>query len=252
MLPEDKKLLKKAVESKEGLISPATMINSFAQGERWRVEKLVVEGYLEIVPEEIRTGTIINFYRVRSRGFNQFAPLFKRVWFNFKENQTLYVAVASILFGLASSLISLSAVQNSKETNIISEQPFLNFTDINNNPYKFINSGKGVALNIFLVLWDKPGNQLYVTPENAVLEAGAPGTNIVGSIEAKELVRSSFLETESKLPFISKLFKTAIKENTSWFALIYQDIYGRRYATLVRGPGTKEYTKAVEFIDLSN
>jgi hypothetical protein len=255
MNKEERLILKAAIDHHKGLLSPAELINSIANGNRKRVENLVIKGYLHEVPQSIADfpngQKTLHFYRVSEKGINYFASWYKRVWFDFKYNTTLYLAVASIIFGIISSIASWYTVQNSIKANIISEQPFLNFVDIDQEPYQFINSGKGAALNIFLILWDKNGKQLYVTPEGAVLEAVSPSTTVLGKIDAGALVRSNFSEMRNKLPKMERLFQVAEKEDTSWFALIYEDIYGRKYATLIRGPGTKEYTKAVEFIDFS-
>ena len=256
MNQEEQKILKAVVEHHSGLLSPAEMFNGIASHDRKIVEKLVIKGYIEEVPQPVpefpQGHKMLNFYRATEKGHSAFEPWYKKFWFSFKNNTTLYIAIASIIFGLVSSAASWLTVQNSIQANIISEQPFLNFIDIDDQPYQFINSGKGVALNIFLILWDKPGSQLYATPERAVIEAIAPGNVTPGHIDARSLIKTSSSDIEDKLPGIAGLFQAANHEDTSWFSLIYEDIYGRKYATLVRGPGTKEYTKAVEFIDFNH
>jgi hypothetical protein len=254
MTKKEKEILKKLVNHPLGLLSPVEFINGVAEHNKKAVENLVSMGFVDEVPKDISdnihgTTKTLNFYRASEKGINQFAVWYKRLWFNFKNNITLYLAIASIIFGIISSVTSWYTVQNSIETNIISEQPFLSFVDINNKPYQFINIGKGVALNINLMLWDKPAGQLYTTPEGAVIEAIAPGTTPLGCIDSHDLIKTDFAEVKNKLPSMSKLFQATEKEDTSWFSLNYEDIYGRKYSTLIRGPGTKEYTKAVEFID---
>ncbi len=253
MNKEELRILKTVVE-RGGLFSPVDLINGIANQNRRPVENLVVTGYLEEVPQTVpdpRGHRVTTFYRASEKGINRFTSWNKRLWFDFKNNTTLYIATASIVFGLVSSIAAYLTVQNAIQANIISEQPFLNFVDMGNKPYQFLNTGKGVALNIFLILWDKPRNQLYATPEGAVIEAIPPGSAIPGHIDAGDLIKANSVEVEDKLPSISRLFQAASQEDTSWFSLIYEDIYGRKYATLIRGPGTKEYTKAVEFIDFN-
>jgi len=107
MNKKEKEVLKKAMESNDGLISPAVMINSYAGCRRKIPENLVSLGYLEIVPEEINTGKIINFYRVTEKGFAVFYPLHKKIWHTLKGDiRTIVVAVITTIITLfISSLI---------------------------------------------------------------------------------------------------------------------------------------------------
>jgi|SRR3989344_7472743 len=81
MNKDERGVLWKIANDNGGLISPATAINSYASGRRGLIEKLVTLGYIEMVPEEIQTGTIINFYRVTERGFSIFYPFYKKIWY---------------------------------------------------------------------------------------------------------------------------------------------------------------------------
>lgn len=98
----EKEILRKAIESNEGLISPATMINSYARGKRRPVENLVAMGYLEHVPEQINTGKLINFYRVTEFGLATSYPLPKKIWHLIKGDiKTIMVAIiTSILINI--------------------------------------------------------------------------------------------------------------------------------------------------------
>ena len=85
MTREWKSVLKKAIDGKEGLISPASMINSHANSKQEIVQRLVTLGYLEMVPEETN-GRAINFYRVTENGFSVFYPLHKKFWHHHKSD----------------------------------------------------------------------------------------------------------------------------------------------------------------------
>jgi len=105
MKKEEEDILKKCVENQGGLLSPASVINSFSKGNRGIPEKLVSLGYLELVPEEIHTGETINFYRVTEKGFAFFYPLHKKAWFYFKVDlRTILVAV---IISVVTSIITL-------------------------------------------------------------------------------------------------------------------------------------------------
>ncbi len=103
MKEEEKKVLEKAIKSNDGLLSPATMINSFSGGNRSVPENLVALGYLEIVPEEIGTGTTINFYRVTEKGFSVFYPIYKRLWYYFSGD--LRTIIVSVITALITTII---------------------------------------------------------------------------------------------------------------------------------------------------
>lgn len=85
MTKEEKIILKKAIKNKEGLLSPATMINGIAKRDQQSVENLVVKGYLEEVPRD-KTGLqgntyTVRFYRVTEKGLAR-VNLIKWIWFN--------------------------------------------------------------------------------------------------------------------------------------------------------------------------
>lgn len=109
MTTEEKEILKKAIQSRKGLISPADMINSFAQHDRGMVENLVARGYLEMVSEVIATGKPINFYRVTELGLVQFEPFYTKLWFWFRGDiRTITVsAVTAIVVALITILLGI-------------------------------------------------------------------------------------------------------------------------------------------------
>ena len=108
MKKEEKEVLKKAVDSIEGLLSPSTIINSYAGQKRGLVEKLVSLGCLEMIPEEIRTGSTINFYRVTEKGYSIFYPIYKKLWFWFRGDvKTIIIAViTAIITTILTSIIT--------------------------------------------------------------------------------------------------------------------------------------------------
>jgi hypothetical protein len=159
---------------------------------------------------------------------------------------TTVIAVTGII-GLWNIILTNQIKDESIRANQINEQPLLIFTDFSEKPYKISNSGKGVATNFLMVLWDKNGKQLYMTPESGVGEALAVNMSIF--IDPSSLIKTDFTQA-SKVPVIDKVIKNAQQKNTSWFAIVYEDIYGNPYATLVRGQGG-DYTENVRFIRLN-
>ena len=108
MTEDEKTVLRKAINSSDGLLSPATIINSCAEGRRQIVEKLVSFRYLEMVPEEIHTGKVINFYRVTENGFAVFYPTHKKAWHLIKNDIKIVgiAVITSVLTTLATLLIN--------------------------------------------------------------------------------------------------------------------------------------------------
>ncbi|TRZ78502.1 hypothetical protein D4R87_00415 [bacterium] len=84
MTKKEKEILKKAIEYKKGLLSPAILINSIAEQDRRSVENLVVKKYFEEVPQykENFKGDYftVNFYRVTEKGLLKFSPWYQKVW----------------------------------------------------------------------------------------------------------------------------------------------------------------------------
>ena len=136
MNKKEKDILKKAVDSNEGQISPATMINSYAEGDQGIVERLVGSGYLERVyqfREGLHQATYsIIFYAVTEKGLMQFSTFPKKLWFNFRNQTAVYVGLLSVIISLAAffSTLVFSYVQNNREN--------IDF-QLRNRPYLVIN-----------------------------------------------------------------------------------------------------------------
>lgn len=109
MRKEDKNILRQAVQSGEGLLSPSIMINSFAQQNRGKVEQLVARGYLEMVPERIHTDRVVNFYRVTEKGLVQFDPWPAKLWFWFRGDvrSVIVSAITAVLVAAVTLLLRL-------------------------------------------------------------------------------------------------------------------------------------------------
>ncbi len=160
MTNKEKNILKKAVESNEGQISPATMINSYAGGDQGAVERLVSSGYLERVyqlHEGLHGATYsIIFYAVTEKGVVYFSPLYKRIWHSFTSQTAIYVGVAAIFFGLISAFTSWQAVSIAYRTesrgvlhDAISNKPHLQIAFFFNEDgagYKIRSDGMGPAI----------------------------------------------------------------------------------------------------------
>ncbi|MDO8604438.1 MAG: hypothetical protein Q7K40_03515 [bacterium] len=109
MIKEEKEVLRIAIERKQGLYSPAEMINGIAGHNRKLVEDLVVKGYLEEVSQQISTGAVYNFYRVSHKGLILFSSWYKKLWFSFRND--LRVIIVSIV---ASSITTIVAIMIEK------------------------------------------------------------------------------------------------------------------------------------------
>lgn len=146
-------------------------------------------------------------------------------------------------------ILTIDIKNESIRANQISEQPFLEFINDGGKPVKFINSGKGVALNILFLKWNNTNKELYVTLEGEV--GGALGVGREGEMDVTRMGRVDTQEIVKKIPSISKIIQITNKENINWLALVYEDVYGRQFATLFRGTGG-DYNKATEFLKLSD
>ncbi len=107
MTKEEKRILKEIV-TRGGLLSPATVINAIAKGDRRSVENLVVKGYIEEVPQDIqgpRDTYTLNFYRATEKGLLVFAPLYKRILFAIKGD--IRTIIISAITALITTLITI-------------------------------------------------------------------------------------------------------------------------------------------------
>ena len=84
MTKKEKEILRKAIERKEGLLSPTTLINGIAEHDRRAVENLVAKKYFMEVQrdhKDINGGFYtINFYRITEKGLFEFAPWYQKIW----------------------------------------------------------------------------------------------------------------------------------------------------------------------------
>ena len=101
-MTENEKRILKAVVDRGGLLSPAELINGIAQRDRRSVENLVVKGYIEEVPQDIRGGHgdtyKLNFYRATNKGLLVFTPLYVRIWSVIKVDiRTVVIAAITAL-----------------------------------------------------------------------------------------------------------------------------------------------------------
>lgn len=113
MNTKEKIILKKAIESKEGLLSGATLINVIASRERQSVENLVVGKYLEEVPRELRDNNrgsyIETFYRVTAKGLAIFSPWYVKCWSWLQHD--VRTIVLTIITAAITTVVTMS-VQN--------------------------------------------------------------------------------------------------------------------------------------------
>ena len=109
-MTEIEKRILKAVVSRGGLVSPADLINGIAQRDRRSVENLVVRGYLEEVPQDvkgIKLGSTysLNFYRATEKGLLVFSPWYTKIWHGMKGD--IRTIVISAITALVTSLIAI-------------------------------------------------------------------------------------------------------------------------------------------------
>lgn len=109
MTNNERKILK-AVVDRGGLLSPDDLINGIAQQDRKSVENLVVRGYLEEVPQDmkgIKLGTTysLNFYRATEKGLLVFSPWHMKMWHGMKGD--VRTIVISAITALITSVIAI-------------------------------------------------------------------------------------------------------------------------------------------------
>ena len=103
-MTENEKRILKAVVNRGGLLSPADLINGIAQHDRKSVENLVVRGYLQEVPQDmkgIKLGTTysLHFYRATEKGLLVFSPWYTKIWHGMKGDvRTIVISVITALF----------------------------------------------------------------------------------------------------------------------------------------------------------
>lgn len=109
-MTEYEKLILKAVVDRGGLLSPADLINGIARQDRRVVENLVVRGYIEEVPQDmkgVKLGSTytLNFYRATEKGLLVFSPWYTRMWHGLKGDvRTIVIATIT---ALVTSLIAI-------------------------------------------------------------------------------------------------------------------------------------------------
>lgn len=117
MNKKERIVLKKAVDSHEGQISPANIINGYAEGDQGLVERLVGRGYLERIyqfREGLHQSTYsIIFYAVTEKGLMEFAQPVQRCIFWAKNNVALWVGVFSVMVGALSIIFAGLGYSNS-------------------------------------------------------------------------------------------------------------------------------------------
>ena len=248
MNQKEKSVLKKAVDSHEGQISPATMINGYAGGDQGLVERLVSQGYLERVyqfREGLRNATYsIIFYTVTEKGWMQFASPSERLWFAFKTNVALWVGVFSIIVGSTTMFFTGAGHLSSIKENRILDRPYY-FTESSEiqpiksegHAYKVIltfrNTGRTPATQKNLK-WGFTQNQELVDSKGE-FTANPDSENKAWIFLTKEQVDS--IQTTTKNRLIVKL--------------IYSDFAGNQYCTKSEYSTVKpenEYLLSVESI----
>ena len=110
MTKQEKIILRSAIDSNEGLLSPAILINSIAGRDRQSVENLVVQGYLEEVPRELSDNHhgyyTENFYRVTAKGLTLFAPGYTKLWLWIQHD--IRTIVITVITATITTVITLS------------------------------------------------------------------------------------------------------------------------------------------------
>lgn len=227
MTKEEKQILKKAVDSNDGLISPASMINSYAGGNQRLVETLVSNGYLERVyqfKEGIHQATYsVIFYAVTEKGQMEFKPKITFLWFYFKNNIALWVGLFSILVGSISVILTgLSYTRTVAESEIL------------NRPYLFVDSVNleaesmdGIEKYKVIMKIRNEGNSVAVNSNTSVFV----GSKRIGSSSASVV---SPRDENTGWVFLSSASLNSIKGNAStgdslMIRLSYEDLFKKSY-----------------------
>jgi len=109
MIESERKILKVVVD-RGGLLSPADLINGIAQRDRKAVENLVVRGYIEEVPQDIKGIKLgstysVNFYRATEKGLLVFSPWYAKIWYGMRGD--VRTIVISSITALITALIAI-------------------------------------------------------------------------------------------------------------------------------------------------
>jgi len=134
-------------------------------------------------------------------------------------------------------------LQEAIKTNQISSQPFLVLISEYVEPYKFINNGKGPALNIIII--EKMNGKIMMSSEANI--SGGLGLNGTGQILRKDFIEADKEKIIQKIPQLknSDLFE----RQSNWICLIYEDIFGNKFISVHSGSGN-DFSKAIEFKQL--
>jgi hypothetical protein len=117
MNSKEKAILKKVVEDREGLLSPANYLNSIAGKDRQSAHRLIASGYVQEVPTTMPTGNgdrNHTFYRATEKGRIVFEPLPKRLWYAMKSDiRTIMIAaITAIVVTIVTIIITNLFGQN--------------------------------------------------------------------------------------------------------------------------------------------
>jgi hypothetical protein len=109
-MSNDEKKILRAVVNRGDLFSPADLINDIAQHDRKSVENLIVRGYLEEVPQDmkgVKRGTThsVLFYRATEKGLLVFSPWYSKIWHAMKDD--IRTVVISAITALITSAIAI-------------------------------------------------------------------------------------------------------------------------------------------------
>lgn len=136
MTEKEKLVLRKAIDSKQGQLSPVDMISGCAGGDQGAVEALVSKGYLERIyqfREGLHNATYsIIFYAVTEKGYVVFAPTLNRIWFNFKAQTAVWVGLISVIVSIGAlvSTLYFGYKQNQRDSEefVLRNRPYLVLT----------------------------------------------------------------------------------------------------------------------------
>ena len=109
MKKEEKKVLQKVLDDKEGLLSQSDLLNCIPDRNNKISHYLITSGFIEETMRNIKaTGVPVTFYRITEKGRNALAPFYKRLWFSFKgdiRNITVS-AITAIITAIIAILIT--------------------------------------------------------------------------------------------------------------------------------------------------
>lgn len=160
----------------------------------------------------------------------------------------LIVLTATFIILIFYTFYTYDIAKKTTESNRLTSRPVLVLLNEQDTPYRFKNVGNGPALNIIIVRGYS--GDLFLNAEEHVLTA-VPSNNGTGGIPENSLEKISKNELIRNVPKIKELVEELLKKENNFICLIYEDIYGKSFASIVNGAiDNPQYSSALEYKEL--